>query len=51
MVNEYSRENLNVSSKTDFDKMNILFGYSAFISDLSEEHKDRVDAEDEELDL
>lgn len=50
-VNEYSRENFNFSSKPDCDKMNILFGYSAFIKDLSEEQKGREDTEDEELDL
>lgn len=50
-VNEYSRETFNFSSKPDCDKMNILFGYSAFIKDLSEEQKGKVDVEDEELDL
>ena len=50
-VNEYSRETFNFSSKPDCDKMNILFGYSAFIKNLSEEQKGRVDVEDEELDL
>ena len=50
-VNEYSRETFNLSSKSDFDKMNILFGHSAFMKDLSEEQKGRVDDEDEELDL
>ena len=41
-VNEYSRDNFNFSSKPDCDKMNILFGYSAFIKDLSEEQKGRM---------
>ena len=50
-INEYSRDNFNFSSKPDCDKMNILFGYSAFIKDLSEKQKGRVDVKDEELDL
>ena len=49
-VNEYSRENLNLYSKTDFDMSNILFGYSAFIKELSEEQKGRVDVKDEDED-
>ena len=50
-VNEYSRENLNLYSKTDFDISNVLFGYSAFIKELSEEQQQKEDTEDEELDL
>ena len=47
----YRKNERLILSKPDCDKTNILFGYSAFIKDLSEEQKGRVDVEDEELDL